>query len=185
MKPWEVIHRESVIENPWVRVYKDTVRTGSGVLIQGYYTIHQFSVAMVLPITAEGSVVLVREYRHGCQDYVWQVPAGKINDGETAAEAARRELLEETGYKVLSLTLLGSWYISSIRMPDKQFVFIAQVENSGEANRDATEEIIIKEVPFDEAMQMVLNNEIKDPHSCTAILWAERMRRDGKQERSK
>jgi 8-oxo-dGTP pyrophosphatase MutT (NUDIX family) len=130
---------------------------------------------MVLPITEEGKVVLVCEYRHGCQDYVWQLPAGKIGDGETAMEAARRELEEETGYKALSLTLLGSWYISSIRMPDKQFVFVAQVEKKGEINQDVTEEIIIKEVPFAEAVQMVLNNEIKDPHSCTAILWKDKL----------
>jgi len=80
-----------------VRIYKDIVRTGNGALIEEYYTIHQFSTAMVLPITEEGKVVLVCEYRHGCQDYVWQLPAGKIGDGETAMEAARRELEEETG----------------------------------------------------------------------------------------
>lgn len=178
MKPWSLIERKKIVDTPWVTVYEDIVKTGDGVLIEGYYTIHQFSTAMVLPITEEGKVVLVCEYRHGCRDYVWQLPAGKIDNGETAMEAAKRELEEETGYKALSLTLLGSWYISSIRMPDKQFVFMAQVEKGGEINHDVTEEIVVKEMPFAEAVQMVLNNEIKDPHSCAALLWMDKRKEE-------
>jgi len=129
---------------------------------------------MVMPITEAGNVILVREYRHGCNDYVWQLPAGKINDGETAMEAARRELLEETGYEADTMKLLGSWYISSPRMPDKLFTFLAHVHRSQEPKRDITEEMIVREMTMGEAVEMVLNDEIKDPHSCTAILWAER-----------
>lgn len=176
MKPWTLLGRKKIVDSPWLTVYEDRVRTGNGVVLDGYYTVEQFSVAMVLPITEDGNVVLVREYRHGCRDYVWQLPAGKINDGETAMEAAKRELLEETGYEVDSIELLGSWYISSIRMPDKQFVFLAHVHKSQAPKRDDTEEMVMREIPLTDAVRMVLNDEIKDPHSCTALLWAERKR---------
>lgn len=175
MKPWRLLNREQIVNTPWIRVYKDTVRTGSGMVIEGYYTINQSSTAMVLPITKKDQIVLICEYRHGCRDYVWQLPAGKIDDSETALQAAKRELLEEAGYEADSWELLASWYISSPRMPDKQFIFIAK--NAHKVKEpDLAEEITLKVVDWEEAMRMVLAGEIKDPHSCAAILWVDRQR---------
>jgi 8-oxo-dGTP pyrophosphatase MutT (NUDIX family) len=175
LKKWEVLKREKILETPWITMYRDVVKTNDGVLVKDYYTFMQHNTAMVLPITEGGDVVLVREYRHGCGDYVWQLPAGKIGADETALDAAKRELLEETGYEVDRLELLGSWYISPPRMPDKEFVFVGENARRASAlDRDETEEMEIKEVPFAEAVQMVLDSEIKDPHSCVAILRFER-----------
>jgi len=142
-------------------------------MIEEYYTINQRNTAMVLPITREGKTILVCEYRHGCGDYVWQLPAGKVDD-ETALEAAKRELLEETGYEAESWKLLASWYISSPRMPNKQFVFVARDAYKAR-EPDPSEEITLKAVDWEEAMRMVLAGEIKDPHSCTAILWMDKL----------
>jgi 8-oxo-dGTP pyrophosphatase MutT (NUDIX family) len=156
---------------------KETVQSSDGQVIEDYYIASKGDVAMALPITVHNEVVVIREYRHGAKDYVWQLPAGYVEQGETPLEAAKRELLQETGYEAPSWELLGSWYISSPRMPDKQFVFIARAAHKvQEPELEDTEEITMKLIGIEEAIGMVLNNEIGDPHSCTAILWAERLR---------
>lgn len=174
MKPWRLLNREQVVSTPWIQIYKDTVQTGKGVMIEEYYTINQRNTAMVLPITKEGQTILVCEYRHGCSDYVWQLPAGKIDDDETALEAAKRELLEETGYEAGSWKLLASWYISAPRMPNRQFIFVAKDAHKVK-EIDASEETVLKMVSWQKSIDMVMAGEIKDPHSCTAILWMDKL----------
>jgi 8-oxo-dGTP pyrophosphatase MutT (NUDIX family) len=174
MKPWRLLNREKIVSTPWIQIYRDTVQTGKGVMIEEYYTINQRNTAMVLPITRKHQTILVCEYRYGCGDYVWQLPAGKIDDNETALEAGKRELLEETGYQAESWKLLADWYISSPRMPNRQFIFVAR--DAHKVREFAlSEETILKVVSWQEAIEMVLAGEIKDPHSCAAILWMDKL----------
>ena len=125
-------------------------------------------------------IILVNEYRHGCRDYVWQLPAGCVDGEEAPEEAARRELLEETGYVAKKLKFLGSWYVSPPRMPDRIFAFIGYGCLPGEDPdyrlKQLLEDVKIQIVDWETAVEMVVTNKIKDPHSCAIILWAERLR---------
>ena len=173
---WKTLEREIILTTPHMGIVREKALTSRGKIVEDYYIVSKGDVAMVLPVTKDGNVILVQEYRHGCKDYVWQIPAGIIDSGETPLEAARRELLEETGYEAESWELLGWWYIASPRMPDRQFVFVARdVHHVGPSHPDAVEEIVTREFSWNDAIRKVLAGEIKDPHSCTALLWVERM----------
>lgn len=169
---WKVLSSEEIVNNKHLKVIREKVRNAAGVIVDDYYITSKSDRAMIAALNENDEILIIREYRHGCRDYVWQLPAGCIDDGETAHDAARREFLEETGYGIESLRLLGSWYISSPRMPDKIFVFVASVSRSNlDPDREDTEEIVVRWVSLKDAVEMVLKNQIKDPHSCTTILW--------------
>lgn len=176
---WKVLSSEEIVNNKYLKVTKERVRNAAGMIVDDYYITSKSDRAMVAAFNDNDEILIIREYRHGCRDYVWQLPAGCIDDGEAAHDAAKREFLEETGYEIESLHLLGSWYISSPRMPDKMFAFTANISRKQETNRKNTEEIIMKWVSLEQAIEMVLKNQIKDPHSCTTILWIMRQKNDG------
>ena len=173
---WKTLEREIILTTPYMGIVREKALTGRGKIVEDYYIVNKGDVAMALPIIEDGKVILVREYHHGCKDYVWQLPAGTVGFGETPRGAAERELLEETGYAAASWELLGWWYINSQRMPDRLFIFVARdVHHVGPSHPDATEEIVTREFSWNDAIRKVLAGEIKDPHSCTALLWVERM----------
>lgn len=159
--------REVVVNSPYVKIFKDRVRDGK--LSDDYYVLAGPNGVMVFPLTIDNQVVLIREYRYGCQDYVWQLPSGGIDGQETAAETAKRELLEETGYHTESLDLLGDYYVLSERMPDRLFAFVARECVEIRKPKLQQEEISVIVVDLDVAVKMVMDNKVKDPCSCMLI----------------
>ena len=87
------------------------------------------------------SYVLVEQYRHGCGDVCLEFPAGRCDKGEDFETAARRELLEETGYKVKSIKFLHTQWLSPVRSADKQNVYVAVVEDEPESTQHEPSEV--------------------------------------------
>lgn len=172
---WKVLSSEEIVNNQYLKVTKERIRNAAGVIVDDYYITSKSDCAMVAALNKNDEILIIREYRHGCRDYVWKLPAGGVNDGESAHDAARRELLEETGYEVESLRLLASWYVSSDRMPDRIFAFVGDVlcMKSLPVQED-TEEITVKWVSLEDAVDMVLKNRIRSLESCAIILWIAR-----------
>lgn len=98
MKPWKVLHSEVVWQRPWFALQVDRVETGRGAILEEYPLIHARDWACIVPVTRDGQLVLVRQYRHGLGRETLEFPAGGVDPGEAHGDAARRELLEETGY---------------------------------------------------------------------------------------
>lgn len=98
MKPWKVLKSEVVWQRPWFSLQVDRVETGRGVVLDEYPLIHTRDWACIVPVTRDGQLVLVRQYRHGLGRETLEFPAGGVDPGEAHAAAARRELGEETGY---------------------------------------------------------------------------------------
>lgn len=160
--------REIVVNSPHVKIFRDKVRDGE--LLDDYYVFIGPNGVMILPLTTDNRIILIREYRYGCQDYVWQLPSGGIDSQETAMEAAKRELLEETGYHTESLDILGDYYVLSERMPDRLFTFVAHECVEIRKPRLRQEEISVSVVDLDVVVKMVMDNKIKDPGSCMLIM---------------
>jgi len=175
----KILESTIVLDNHFVKITKEKVLLRNGVISDYYVVTSKADRVMVLPILSDGRIILVNEYRHGCRDYVWQLPAGCVDGEEPHEEAARRELLEETGYVAGKLVFLGSLYVSPPRMPDKMFAFIGYgclPSEDPDYILERLEDVKAQIVDWETAVEMVMTNKIKDPHSCAIILWAERLR---------
>jgi ADP-ribose pyrophosphatase len=99
VKKWQVLGTEMIWQRPWFALQIDRVRTSRGAVLEEYPVVHSRDWACTVPVTSDGQVVLVRQYRHGLERETLEFPAGGVDPGEPHAEAAVRELLEETGYQ--------------------------------------------------------------------------------------
>jgi len=104
MKKWTRLGTELVLDNRWMRVRRDALRSPEGYELDDFYVVEYPSYVSVLCQTHGGELVLVEQYRNGVGQVTWECPSGMIDPGEDAFEAAQRELLEETGYRA------DTWY---------------------------------------------------------------------------
>ncbi|RTH28708.1 NUDIX hydrolase, partial [Thermus scotoductus] len=96
MSPWERIELEEILTEP-VRLVKERVRTHTGKELTYIYRPGPVAASFVLPVTDKATALLIRQYRHPTGKFLLEIPAGKVDPGETPLEAAQRELLEEVG----------------------------------------------------------------------------------------
>lgn len=103
--PWQRLKRETVLDSPWLRVFRDTYRLPTGNQLDDYYVVERAAFVVVVAGDAD-SVVLVRQYRPATDKFYWSLPAGYIGNGETPEQSAVRELREETGLCVTDARVL-------------------------------------------------------------------------------
>ena len=109
LKPWKVLASRDLLDaSPYLRVRAETVELPDGRRVESFYQVEQSDFALIFAETDDGRVVLLRSYKHGPRRVSLTFPAGMIDPGESPLEAARRELLEETGYEAAEWTALGS-----------------------------------------------------------------------------
>jgi len=123
---------------------------------------------------SEPWVLLERQYRHAAQSMMWELPAGRIDDGENPLTAAKRELLEETGYTARRWKRILHFYVSPGFLDETMTIYLAQALQSGEAQPEPDEKIAVKFFPLPEAIQMVMNGRIRDAKTICGILWLAR-----------
>ena len=155
-------------ENPWFSVLQQEVTRPDGHSMP-YYTIHFPSPAVGVVARRGDEFLLIRQYRFIVNEWVWAIPSGGIAAGETAEQAAKRELLEETGYSADSLTPLLHYY-PSYGSGDQQFrLFLADhVTHRGDFDRSEVHDVRWFSRP--ELLEMIRQNGIVDGLSLTPLL---------------
>ena len=109
----------------------------------------------VLAVTKENQAVLIRQYRHGVQEVMWEIPGGVVDDGEDPLEGAKRELMEETGFGAGNIIEVGKVYPNPAIQQNSLYCYLAtDVEQVGEQHLDEAEDIEVQLVPLDELIQM-------------------------------
>ncbi len=143
-----------------------------------YFSIKKANAIAVLPVTADGSFILERQFRPAIDEKIYEIPAGHIEKGETPRHAALRELEEETGYRAGKIIEILQMYTSPGVLDEKIHIFVATMLRSGSKNLDPMEEIELKVVSEASALAMIQKNEILDAKTITAILsyWADHNR---------
>jgi len=129
--------------------------------------------AAVVPLDHADRVCVVRQYRHGVQDFLWEIPAGKLDAGEAPSVCAERELKEETGIVAQRWTSLGV-YISAPGILDEIIhLYLARDLRVGVATPDADEDLEQQWIPFARAVELALRGEWNDGKTVVALLRAQ------------
>ena len=154
------------------RVNRSLVRSPSSGEAHPFYSIEAEHWVNVVPITRDGQVVMVRQYRHGAREITLEIPGGIVDPGEDPAEAAARELVEETGYRALGVRPLGSLNPNPALFGNRVHTFLAEnVERVGEVMNGPLEETVVELVPANEVPERVRRGEIDHALVVAALHW--------------
>ena len=176
VKPWRTIHSDTVFSSRYVTVKCNEVELEDGLLIPDFYTIRIPDAASICAITDDERVLLKREDRYACQEPLIELPAGQFEKNENPLDVAKRELLEETGYVSDCWTYLGATRESTSKLTNTMHLFMAtDCKRVAGQHLDKTERLEAWSVPLDEAIDMVMRNEIKSNSSAQAILMASKL----------
>ena len=167
----EKLESNLVYKGKVLEVYEDKVRLSNGKHSSREIVRHGGSVCIVA-ITDEKEIFLVEQYRYACKESILELPAGKLDEGEDALEAGKRELREETGVIGRDYIDLGWIYSSPGYSSEKIYFFICRVDEIKDMSPDEDEFLMVKRVSLKEAEDMVMNNEIRDSKTQLGILKA-------------
>jgi 8-oxo-dGTP pyrophosphatase MutT (NUDIX family) len=167
--PWIVKGEKAIYDNAWINVTEyDVINPSGGKGIYG--KVHFKNTAIgVIALDQEQNIWLVGQYRFVLNEYSWEIPEGGCPEGEDYLTAAKRELLEETGLVAQSWRQLMKLHLSNSVTDELAFVFLATQLEQKTASPEDTEELMVKKMPFEEAVKMVEQGEITDAISVAAI----------------
>jgi ADP-ribose pyrophosphatase len=169
----KMLSSREVYRGPVFWITTDKVREPSGVEVRRDIVRHSGSV-VVMPVDDTGReprVLLVRQYRHAAGQFLWELCAGRIDQGESELVAAKRELLEETGYSAKSWKRILHFYASPGFVAETMSIYLAQGLKIGTAQPEDDEVIELKLVPLGQAVQWIMRGVIKDAKTIAGVLW--------------
>lgn len=171
IEKWKTICSKYIIKRPWLTARRDEVELPNGIRNPEYYVLEYPGWVNVIAITKDGHFVMVRQYRHGLDDIFTELPAGVMEKGETPEQAARRELMEETGFGG------GFWKLWTVlsanpsAMTNLSYTFLAtDVEKIDSQHLDKTEDLHCLLCSEKEIMSMLEKDELKQA-LMAAPLW--------------
>jgi ADP-ribose pyrophosphatase len=171
-KPWPLIR--STLDKSY---YAFSVRTDTACCPRtgqehDFYVLESQDWINIIPLTPDDHVVMVRQYRHGTREVTLEIPGGLVNAGDTAADTARRELLEETGYEANEVIFLGSACPQPAIFNNRSITYLARDVRKVQSPRlDDTEDIEAVLVPLSEIPDLIRKGEITNAMVILAFYW--------------
>jgi ADP-ribose pyrophosphatase len=156
---------DQVLEPSGVQVRRDVVRHTGSVVVMAVDTTRP-----------EPHVLLLRQYRHAAQQHLWELCAGRVDPGESELAAAKRELVEETGYSARRWKRVLKFYPSPGFGAETMSIYLAQGLRAGAAQPEEDEVIDLKFLPLSQAVQWVVKGVIKDAKTIAGVLWLDQQR---------
>jgi ADP-ribose pyrophosphatase len=172
IKPWTCLRSRRNHSFHIFSVRTDRVvspRTGGE---HDFYVIESGDWVNIVPLTADGQVVMVRQYRHGAGRVTLEIPGGLVEPGDTASEAAARELLEETGYRAGDWVKIGEANPNPAIFANRCYTFLARdVRAVAEPAPDSTEDLEVELFPLDRIPELIRSGEIDHTLVIAAFHW--------------
>ncbi len=163
----KILKSEIVYQGPVFGVRRDEVLEPGALRTIREVITHPGSV-VVLP---DKKIVLVRQYRHGKRQYLWELVAGRMDEGESVKEAAARELLEETGYRAKRFKVFLDVFPTPGFLEERMYISLAEGLTEGEAEPEEDEKIEVRAYKLKELKQMIRTGKLRDAKSIAGILY--------------
>jgi ADP-ribose pyrophosphatase len=184
-----LLSSETVYQGPLFRVQHDKIIEPGGRQNERDVIRHNGSV-VILAVDDSGSkknpwIVMERQYRHAANQYLWELPAGKIDPGEEPLAGAKRELIEETGYRAKKWSPLVEYYPSPGFLGETMKVFLAEDLRAGEAHPEEDEEIELRLIRLSDVLKMIEKGAILDGKTLSSVLLYERIREKRRRKQAK
>ncbi|MCQ5336866.1 MAG: NUDIX hydrolase [Candidatus Methanomethylicia archaeon] len=164
----ELIKSELVYSGKLIKVRLDEVKLPNGKISKREIVVHRGAVAILA--LDNNNIILIRQYRHAAGKFMWEIPAGTLEEGEDPLECAKRELLEETGYIANKIEKLIQFYVAVGYCTEIIHLFIARELKKLSQKTEEDEFINVYSIPIDKALEMIKNNEIEDAKTIIGIL---------------
>jgi 8-oxo-dGTP pyrophosphatase MutT (NUDIX family) len=167
--PWVRRSRRVAYENAWITIWHDEVSRPDG--SPGIYgVVHFANLAVgVVVIDDEDRLLLVGQHRYALDEMSWEIPEGGVAPTESPVDGARRELREETGVEAATWSEIGRLHLSNSISDEAGILYLARDLSLGPSQPDATEQIEVRWVAFDEALAMTLDGRITDALSVIGL----------------
>ena len=166
----EQIDSQEIYHGVVCHLYKDRVKLGNG-SESVREVLRDCRAVCVLPLDRDGMVTMVSQYRYAHSKVLLEIPAGKLDAGEDFLDAAKRELMEETGIVARKYTFLGEIYTTPAFVDEVIYMYLAtELEEGGEQHLDEDEFLNVEKISLDTLIQMTLDGRIRDAKTQTAVL---------------
>ncbi len=169
---WKVLSSTYVTNAPWAVLRKDVCEMPSGKVVPEYYVLEYPNWVNAVAVTEQGEIILVKQYRHGVEEEVLEIPGGVIDDGEDPREAIQRELLEETGYAFHDIQKLVDLYPNPATSNNTTTSYLAiGGVKTHEQSLDDHEEIEVILVTPEKARQLLKENKFGQALHTAALFY--------------
>ena len=171
-----MVSSELAFKGPLFSVFTDQVEEPDHVRARRDVIRHAGSVVVLAVDDSRRvpTVLLERQYRYAADARMWELPAGHIDAGEETLVAAKRELLEETGFTARRWRKALSFYVSPGFLDERMYVFLARGLEAGHAQMEADERIAVRFFPLPQAVRMAMSGKIIDAKTLASIFWLEK-----------
>ncbi|WP_422362456.1 NUDIX domain-containing protein [Reichenbachiella sp.] len=178
--PWKKVSGKEVYDNPWITVEEHQVLNPSG--NEGIYgKVHFKNKALgIVPLDEEMNTWLVGQYRYTLDEYSWEIPMGGGLLEDDILSSAQRELKEETGISADRWDNILRIHTSNSATDEEGFVFVARGLAHGETSFEETEDLKIRKLKLEDAVRLVMNNEVTDSLSIAGLLKTKLLIDEGK-----
>lgn len=172
-KKARLVSSRTVYRGPVFWITTDHVQEPGGIKVRRDLVHHSGSIVILAVDDSARTprVLLERQYRHAAGDYLWELPAGRIDPGEAELQAAKRELIEETGYRADHWRRILKFYASPGFVAETMAVYLATGLHQGMAEPEEDEVIQKRMVPLPTAVKMIVKGTIRDAKTISSVLW--------------
>ena len=165
------ILRSTIVYNgPVFGIRRDELIEPGGVRTSREMITHSGSV-VVLPILPDGRILLIRQYRHAARQFLWELVAGRIDEGESPRKGGARELIEETGYRAKRFRIFLDFFPTPGFLEERMFILLAEGLTAGQASPEEDEEITSRAFTRKELEQMIHKRIIRDGKTIAGLLY--------------
>jgi len=170
---WKILSSEYLFNDRWFKVRRDRCETPGGKIVDPYYVYEFATWVGAMPVTEDGKIIMIRQYRHAVGEVCIEIPGGCVDDTDVSHEAAiRRELLEETGYTFSQVDYLGKISPNPSTNTNYLHMYLARGGKKVSAQQlDENEEIEVIEMSMDELKHLLRTNQLLQSMHVSCILY--------------